>query len=223
MVFVAPTLKLGGKTVSQKRRDLALPLRVITSPKLTAGLAGTLSILTGAGILTAGKVFLGTGFAGGLLESPVVRRFVKRKVLSPEKGGRAIGSLIEDPSKIVPAGGIFRGAGKITKEAGLVAGGLAVATGGVIAGREAIKRFRKGREKITTIPPVFTQPTLQPQMIPQQQPIGVVKQPEDKELKTKPLEAVMPTINNRINVSPIVNIRFSKSKKFINQQVLIRR
>lgn len=161
--------------------------------------------------ITFRKAAVGFTATGILIASPKARKFIVGKIKDPTGVGREIGAIIEDPSKLQPD--IAKGEttiGKIkevAKAAGVV-GGVAAVTAAAIA---AIKRAREKE-----VPETFAAiPTL-----PDIRPIGVVK---------KPVEAVpvavtptMPDIKIRNVFKPEINVRVSHSKRFINQQILMR-
>jgi len=196
-------------------------------PKITPFLAGTLSALTGGGLITAGKVFLGTGLASGILAaSPLARKITKEKFLDPTGVGIGIGGIIEDPGKLIPEDQTI---GEKIKEifltAGLIgAGAAAVAGTGALIGREVKKRRDRPKpvaEIPSQVPAAATFAALPSQVTPQFQQIpGETPAPVEKEVV--PEAPAMPAINNKITVSPEINIKFSKSRKFINQQIIVR-
>jgi len=171
------------------------------------------------GALTLGKaiiprtpkqIFLTATGIGVLQTSPKAVQFVKEKIRDPTGTGKAIGAIIEDPSTLQPDIGQTT-TGKIkevAKAAGIV--------GGVAAAAAAIPGVIK---KVRGKSDVFVgQPSAVP--VPQFQSIGTAKREEP--IKEVPPKPVMPTINNKISVKPIINVRVSQNRKFINQQLLVK-
>jgi len=173
----------------------------ITAARRTAAFAAKrpLTTLTGIGILQA---------------SPTAARFVVARLRDPTGVGKAIGGLIEDPSKLQPGIGQtpFEKVKEVAKVAGVV-GGVAALTAAVIAAA------KKRRAEVPGLPGLPGAPGLMAPVI--SQPFGAAKKPEPEKPKELPAPA-MPSINNRITFKPEINIRISKSRKFINQQLLIR-
>lgn len=164
-------------------------------------------VLRGILPITAKKVFTGFTATGILLASPKAVQFVKERITDPTGVGRAIGEIIEDPSKLQPDVGqtAFEKVKEVAKAAGVV-GGVAAAGAAVVA---AVKKRREAApETFAAIP-----------ALPDIRPIGVAK---------KPVEALpvaiptMPDIVNKISFKPEINVRVSQSRKFINQQILMR-
>lgn len=218
---------------AKKRKTLPLPLRVLTSTKTTAVLGATLGALLfpsaalglvkSAGRAAAPKTFGGAvrtailaPVAGGLIVSSPKIRDIAKRTLSPSaqfERGKFIGGLIEDPSGLLPeqetAGSVGERIRQVAGAAGLVAGGIAAATGGVILAKKAVR----GAAPITfqqlpsSVAPVI------------EQPLGAVQPPEE-EKKVAPTQ--LPTIKITNKPQNNIDISFRKSKKFINQQVLVR-
>lgn len=217
---LAKALLRRGLRRQARRRKQAIQRGLIVAPFLpgVGGLIGRAAPFVGRGALTLGKaiiprslpgkIALGSGgliATGVALEDPRrLGRAARRLVTAPVELGRKIGR--GEPVSI--AEGLIKG--------GIVGAGIAGIIGAAALGKRAIGR-RKEKAIVVTTPGQI----VPAQVLPQQEPIGVVKQPEE-EIKVKPMEQVIPTINTRINVSPIINIRFSKSRKFINQQILVR-
>jgi len=211
--------------------------RALTSPKTALALGATLCALQPAAcgivIKQTGKFFFGslkrtaltaTGI-GVLQTSPKARAFVKGKLRDPTGIGRGIGGIIEDPSQLVPKGP-ETGREKVLqflKTAGLVGG--AAALGGV-----AIGAFRRFRDRPRQVRGPIGADVLGAAILPAtptiiSQPLGVVEKPPKEEPTTVTPSVAAPAMVPDIKIinKPEINIRFSKSKRFINQQVLIRR
>lgn len=194
-------------------------------PKLTPFLAGTLGTLLG-GPGTGAKVFIGTGLGVGILQvSPLARKVVKEKILDPTKIGRGIGEILEDPAKLLPKEKqpIRERVKEVVKKAG-VAAGLVAAGVGVVAAAPIIAK--KVKEKIlpsripTELAPAALLPAAPTSTI---MPFAAVEPtPTPKEVipVAAPMPAAIPSIRNVFK--PSIDIRFSKSRKFINQQINIR-
>jgi len=190
-------------------------------PKITPFLAGTLATLV-AGPLTGAKVFLGTGLATGILTaSERARTFAREKVLDPTKIGIGIGGLIEDPGRLIPKGDqtLKEKVIEVGTAAGLIGGVAAAVVGGVALGKKALEKI----PKIPKIPERIAPQVLPAALLPAlpsitTQPLGAVKQPVDQ----VPIAAPMQPINITNTFNPSIKISFKKSRKFINQQLLIR-
>ncbi len=144
-------------------------------------------------------------FAGGLLkESPMARVFITEAPKTTFQFGQKIAREIEEPKKkkeVTVAEGL--------KKAGILG---AVAAGAV----GLIKTIPKARAK---------EKVLEPADIIKQQPLeGITKDIKEPTLGAVEVPKAIPkekpfTIRNTFN--PTIDIRFSKSRKFINQQVLV--
>lgn len=142
----------------------------------------------------------------GLLTVPEVRKPVL-KFLSPKERVKAGKEFGEKLTGVKPADG-----GDLIKT-GLKAAGILGALVGAIAAAKLIKEKLPKKEKVISAPEQLVPPGVLPSM----EPIGpVVKAPEEKIVQP------VPSIINKINVTPIVNVRINQSRKFINQQLLIR-
>lgn len=145
----------------------------------------------------------GIGFLKG---APKIRKQlgpVARFKAGAEFGEKITGEVPADGADLIKSG---------LTAAGIV--GALVAAGVVakkVAGKKAVKRVEKVLSSPEQVVPLAA--------LPIQEPIGVVKKPEDAALKEKP---AIPSIINKINVNPTIDIRFSRSKKFINQQIITR-
>jgi hypothetical protein len=197
--------------------------KVKTFEKIAGGVltaqAGILGTLIGGpitGLKAAGLTGLGTG---ALISSPKIRKAAVTRIKDPTSAGRFIGKKVESigketiPKAVKTVKETVKGKSKVLSAAGLVAGGAGLAA--VIP-----KAAKKVKEKLSSIPkssitsalPVAKAPT---------EPFGAaekVASPSQIE-ETKP---AMPSIINKINVKPEINVSFKKSKKFINQQVFAR-
>lgn len=204
-------------TQAKKRQDLPAPLRLITSPLTTAVLGGTLVGLISRSPLAALKTFGATGLVLGALESsPKVQSFIVGKA-DPTKAGRFVGEFVEDPiSKIK------RGIERIrdpSKAAVITAGLGAGALAGAVAVPKIIEAVKKRAERI---PDVIAQtPAISTSAF---EPFGVVEQPKPEVavIDTMPQEAVVKPTKITNTFKPSIDIRISKSKKFINQMNVIK-
>lgn len=122
--------------------------------------------------------------------------------------GQELGKIIEDPSKLLPKDKpATEKIKEVAKAAGLLGGAAAV----VAAAVPVVTKLRAGKPPAATLPTPLT-------LTPRTQPLGAA-QPTPKEAPiTKPQKP--PSI--KITNNPVINIRFSKSRKFINQQLLIK-
>ncbi len=176
-----------------------LPRVILPAAKRVAAFAlkRPLTTLTGIGILQV---------------SPIARRFVAARLRDPTQIGKEIGGIIEDPSKLQPGIGQtpLEKVKEVAKAAGIV-GGVAAVTAAAIT---AVKKRRAERPFPAAILPAAMAPIIS-------QPLGPAKKPEPEKPKELPV-ATLPSMINKIIFKPEINIRFSKSRKFINQQLLIR-
>lgn len=224
MVTVLPTIILRKAPAAPGSFQRLLELQ----PKITPVLAGTLATLL-AGPITGVKVFLGTGLVSGILAaSPLARKVAREKILDPTKIGIGIGGIIEDPSKLVPDIPKGETLGEKIKEtfigAGLIGAGAAALVGAAALITKKIKELKPGVPGLPGLPglpgvPGVSLPAAMAPVI--SQPFGPAKKPEPEKPKELPVSA-MPSINNTITFKPEINISFRKSRKFINQQLLIR-
>lgn len=237
MSITQPLISLEKKKLSikEKRAKLPLPLQVLTSPKTTSVLAGILGTLTG-GIFTGAKAFLGTGLGLGILEtSPLARKTLKKKILNPTVTGEGIGNIIENPSSLLPTKkkNFKKTVKDITKSAGIGAGITAGLAGGAfLTKREIDKLLKRRRERKERKEKIPSSPTIQPsekffvlpsEVNPQiRQPIGVIEQPKEKPIEKPP--QIMPPFQNKITFKPEIKVSVNNnfSKRFINQQNLIK-
>lgn len=214
----------------KERIERTRAFRFITSPRLTAPLAGVAGTLIG-GPLIGLKAFLAGGLGAGILSvSPKAAKFISEKVLRPEKAGVFIGTAIEDPSILRPKEitpiGVKEKVIETLKEGGPIAAAGALGIGVGALARELAKRIKGLKPGVAGLPglpglpgvPGVSLPAAMAPVI--SQPLGPAKKPEPE--KEKLPVATLPSINNRIVFKPVIDIRFSKSHKFINQQLLIR-
>lgn len=239
MVAQLPPIVLGSKKRRKKRSRF---LRVLGSPKLTVGLgavlgsllfpAAALGLVRGAGraliprtVKGALKTAIIAPVAVGLLASSPRARELAKGIFDPRKGfrkGEAIGGLVQDPSGFLPRDPTVTGVGgrirDVATSAGLLAGAGAALAGGALLVGTAVPRIRgffdrapSPQAPISIIP---GQPVIS-------QPLGPV-QPAPEPAAAIP-QAVMPSIKITNRPKNIINVNFRKSKKFINQQVLVNR
>ena len=192
-------------------------------PKITPFLAGTLSAITGGGLISVGRAFIGSGLAVGLAESAIVRKFAKQKILDPTAIGSGIAGIIEDPGQLIPkektGAGLKEKVIEIGKAAGLIGGTAAAVVGGVAVAKKVLEKIPKipklPKRIAPQVLPAALLPAL-PSLTPTTQPLGAVQQ----------VPAVAAPVQQPINITntfnPTIDIRFKKSRKFINQQLLIR-
>jgi len=214
-------LRLGTpkKTFKQKATRF-----LTTTAVIEAGILGTLLGGVFGGAKAAGFTALGLGI---LETSPKAASFLGRRISDPTGVGRGLGEIIEDPSQLLPKDKpVKEKVAEVVKKAGVVGGLAAAGVGAAVIAKKAIEKIRK--PKVPQIPkaiiPVAAIPALQQlpsELLPETEPIGVVKKPVEEEKPALPTPS-MPSINNKNTFSPEINIKFSKSRKFINQQVLVR-
>jgi len=235
MVTILPTIVLG-----KQPRQLPTALRILTSKKTTAVLGATLAGLLFAPAATFGLVrgavrlvtpktlpqaLLIPSAAVILKESPTARKTLKG-VLKGDPGRAAAGLIEKAPTA----------AKKTAEKGGLLGLGAAVVAGlgiGAVAtkkGREIVSNvgavvakipkpsFPKKKETAQE-PPTGLLPA-PPSITPTTQPLGAVQQPVEA-VPVVVKEAKPMQIKNTFN--PTIDIRFSKSKRFINQQINVRR
>lgn len=223
-------------SLAERRARLSLPLRIITSPKTTAVLGATL-----AGLLVAPAAVFGIARGAVRLVTPktlpqallIPSAAVVLKT-SPTARGAAKGLLKGDPGRVV-AGLIEKaptGTKKTAEKTGLLGLGAAVVAGlgiGAIATKKVKSTIEKipipsipklpKRKKAVVDVPTGLLPAV-PSLTPTTQPLGAVQQVPEV-IPVIPVEKVKPiSIKNTFN--PTIDIKFSKSRKFINQQILIK-
>jgi len=235
-----------------RRRPKSKALRLLTSPKTTLALLGTLAAIPFGAAALAGRAAVGVGArvvgkkavtglgrgavglvkgtgkaiakrpilslvgAGVLVTSPTARRAAVTLPQTLFSGGKTIGGKIEGLSAPTK-----EKAGKF----GLLGLGAAALLGGVLVAPTAL-RAAKGlipslpkRKKATQELPVGLLPA-PPSITPTTQPLGAVQQVVEP-TPSLPVEKVKPMkITNTFN--PTIDIRFSKSRRFINQQIIVK-
>jgi len=173
----------------------------VTNPRTTAVTLATVPALVGLGSTPVGREFISTVF------DP--RKGFKRGQATPEFITEAVEKVKGGQSPFTLSEGL--------KTAGIIGGLTALGTGGLIVAKKVKDKFpRSGSEQLLiTGAPSST-------LI----PLAPVKQEEEEEV---PMEMVglpmqMPEINIKNTLKPVINVtvKQTKSKKFINQQVLIR-
>lgn len=221
-ITLLPIIKL------QKKRSL--PLRILTSPKTTLALTGILAgfLFPGATAAIATRIIpkkipvVKTLFiAGALTAVPSLA-----KTFNPFKAGQKAAPFIADPSKLLPE------KDKPFKEKVIdvaKAGGLGVGVAAALIGVAAligkgIKKLKPGQAGLPGLPglpgaPGVSLPAAMAPVI--SKPFGVAEKPAPEKPAALPGVPAQP-INIKILNNPEINIRFSKSRKFINQQLLIR-
>lgn len=215
-------IRLGGKKKKKKTFKAKLTGVLTKTATIEAGVLGTLLGGPILGLKAAGF----TGLTLGALQvSPRVREFVVQKVIDPTGGGRFIGEQIEKfgTSPLPTEKGLLEKIKEGAKKAGILG---AVVAGGVGAGaliKAGVERVKKAKSpaipKTLTIPAVLMPSKPLP---PAREPFGAAQRPP-KEEKPFPVTQTMPNIINKIRVAPEINISFRQSRKFINQQILIRK
>ncbi len=146
---------------------------------------------------------LGVPTAIGLLKVPEIRSAVARFISPPKRvreaeefGKKLVGTKPSDGGDLIKSG---------AKAAGVV---------GAVVAAVAVAKKVTGKPKVITTPEQLVPKSVLP-IPPEVKPLGVVKQPVEK-------VSPVPSIVNQIKVSPVVNVRINQSRKFINQQLLIR-
>jgi hypothetical protein len=172
--------------------------------------------------------------AGALQTSPKIREVVKKRITDPTAGGRFIGEEIEKLGKPVTEAepGLLAKITEGAKKAGLIGAGTALVAGGIIAGKKIKEKLAKAPTlpvPPVSLPSIPKQPSVTFQQLPLSVPPDIQQIPGQVQVKEKPLlpeevsKFTMPTINNKVIVKPVINVSFRKTRKFINQQILIRR
>jgi len=210
-------------TFAQARERLPTPLKVITSPVLTAGLVATLGTLLfpAAGLAVgraAAKILVPKTLGGAAKTAFVVGAITAApeiaKTFNPFEAGRKAAPFIADPSKLLPKDttpeGVKEKVIDIVKDAGLVGGAAAAVAGAGLLVAKAVKK------KVKSIIPSVSAPIAAVPLITSiKEPLGAVQKPVS-------IQAPIPKMPSiKITNKPEININFRKSKKFINQQVLI--
>jgi len=239
-------LKKDRRRSKRDRARLSKPLQLLTSTKTTAVLGATLGAVsfpaaTGRLVVSAipksigGKLLALTGLSA-LTTSPKLRELFVRK-LNPISSGRELGRIVEDPSKLFPKDTSTRGIKEkifgIGKTAGIIGGVAAAGVGAAILGRKAVGKVRSLLPSGQKVPPTgtiqqfptsaLTGAAVLPAISTGAQPLGAVQKPVAAEPPiSKPPTAAIPSIKITNKPQNNINIRFSKSRKFINQQVLVK-
>jgi len=214
----------------RQRKQRRQAISFITSPKLTVGLAGTLATFLGgpiAGAKVAGITALGLGAAQ---VSPKFRAGIAGKVKDPLAGGRFVGGLIEGQPVVTPDKSFLDKLKEAFGKAGPVGVAAVLATAGIgigAVGKSIIEKGKKGAAGFPGLPGIPGLPgspgiSAPPQQVtPNFDVIGEVKpKKEEKPIQVAPVS--QPDIINRITVKPEINVRVSHSRKFINQQILLK-
>lgn len=246
-----PTLFLGSKKLTgiaafrEKETFLGKTAKVLTSFKTTAALGavlGTLLFPSAALALTrgvgrqaltlipkklGGKLLLAGGIAAAV-ESPRLRRIIKTK-FNPLVTGKELGKIIEDPTRLFPKErtpkGVFDKFKDVLGTAGLIGGVAAATVGGVILAKKGISKVTSlipsGVVRSVAASPLAISPLATialPSAATIEQPIGAVQKP----IEDKKIPVAIPSIKIINKPQNIVDVRINQSKRFINQQVLIR-
>ena len=204
---LAPII-LRKRTAKEIRAGLSTPLRILTSPKTTLGLLGTLATLlipggpafVGRGLVGTAKlarprsikgaIGLGVGIptaVGVLSQSKTARGFLDPR--KSVKRGRSLGRIIDDPGRAQDVLGIrdktFKekvGAG--LKSAGIAGGALAIGLGAVAGAKKIIQARQKAPGVVTIPSPLGLSPVVTPRVavspreISPIQPPGATKGPQ---------------------------------------------
>ena len=165
-----------------------------------------------------------------LAKSPRARGIVKT-IFDPRetvKRGTGIAEFIEDPAKATRSLTGATTGEKIRaglKKAGVIGGVAAVVGAGAVGVAKVVKRLKKPKvPKIPSgvipsgLPPIAFLPA-PPSITSITAPIGAVEKPIEQEILAPTAPVSMPSI--KITNKPSINISFRKSRRFINQQVLI--
>lgn len=204
-------------------------VRILTSPKTTLALAGTLGTLLFpaaalVGVRAVGRALVPKtiggvaklAFVGGALTAvPTLAT-----TFNPFRAGQKAAPFIADPSLLLPKDKPLREKVKeVAKAGGIGAGVVAAVVGGAAVVKKAIEKAKKPVPVADLPTPILPDIADIGQVVSQERTLGAVQptptEPTIKEITQKPL-----TIRNTFN--PTIDIRFSKSRKFINQQILVR-
>jgi len=238
---------------SPSRKPKSKFLRVLTSPKTTLGLVGILTTLIaplrvakialGAAKFVAPKTLKGALIATATIPTAAIvltqskrAREAAKFVIDPRKApekARIISGIIEDPSKLLPkertGASLKEKVIEVGKAAGIIGGVTALVAGSVAVVAKKIKDIKLPsislpKKKVSSKVAAAALPVgLLPapaSITTTTQPLGAVQQPIE-ELPVVVKEAKPMKITNTFN--PTIDIRFSKSKRFINQQINLRR
>lgn len=220
---VTNVIKLGSALpISPKGITLITPKRagqILSSPKTTVALAGTLGTLLG-GPIAGIKAAALTGLAAGALQtSPFLQKKAIEKIKDPTAAGRFVGEQIEKVATGQAEKDLTTTKEKITeglKKAGVIGG---VAAGGVaaaVATKKIIEKVKKTKEQIIDVEiPTTTLPSVSP-ITRQTTPLGSVQpSPAIPEKAIQTPKAVEKT-PKPMKISQNVNIK-------VNQKVYKRR
>lgn len=246
-----PPLLLGGTKLTgigalrEKKTRLGRATRLLTSLGTTAVLGATLATLVAPAATarlaisaakqvipkTLGGKVLGITVISALTTSPRLRKFVKTR-FNPIKTGQELGRIVEDPSKLFPSEITPTGVGEKIKDvlttAGLIGGAAAAGVGAVILSKKFLGKLKgKGKSLLPGLIPASPIATLPlgasglPALATIEQPLGAVQKPVAEEKEIAPMPSIPPIkIINKPETN--IDIRFSKKRSFINQQVLIK-
>lgn len=215
------------------KRKRSRALRILTSPKTTLALTGILAAF--AFPAAAGRLALGlvpktpTGIAKLAFVAGAVSAVPSLvTTFNPFRAGKKAAPFIADPSKLLPTGKqpLREKIKETAIQAGLITAGVAAIAGVAAAARKKIKGIKI--PKVSEVQPgALPAPIIQPSLVEPVAPaalqaFGAAQPTPTKEPVAPPAIAAVPAISNKITFNPEINIRFSKSRKFINQQLLIR-
>lgn len=239
-LLLNPVQPTGIGALREKKTFIGGTVKLLTSLKTTAVLGATLgTLLFPAATLSLAKSAVPKTFGGKLLAvtgisalttSPRLRKLVVKK-LNPISTGRELGKLVEDPSKLLPKDTTGKGVKEkvlnVFKTAGLIGGVAAAGVGAVVLGKAAVKKVKSlipgGAPTATTTSalvasaPIGATPVF-PAISSITTPIGAVEKPTELEKAATPTPSIK-IVNKPQNT---VNVKFSKSKKFINQQINVK-
>jgi len=204
--------------------DLKKPSKVVqilTSPKTTIALGGILAAIinpAAAAAFILPKTITGAAklafVAGAITAVPALAT-----QFNPFTAGKKAAPFIADPSLLLPKDKPLKEKVLEVAKAGGIGVGVAAALAGAAALiAKAVKKVRPGLPGIPGLPGLPGAPGVTLPTAPSLQPLGAVQPPKKEVPKPLPKEKPI-TIRNTFN--PEVNIRFSKSRRFINQQVLL--
>jgi len=165
--------------------------------------------------LGIGAAVVGTGI---LTVSPTARKAVVELPKTLFTGGQVIGEKIEElPEAVEEKAGKF---GLV----GLSAAAIAALIAGALLVKEKIPKVSvpkiSRREKPSEIPPVALIPA-PPSLTSTTPPLGAVEKPVE-EIAAIPIPVKQRPINIKNTFNPTIDISFRKSRRFINQQILVR-
>ena len=231
-------IRLGRRTQKRPRATIVsqiarakkfpFPLNILASPRTTVILGTLLPLGRGAKVIsTLKKGLLAAIGVGALEKSEKLEKFIIAKG-RPFKAGEFIGGQIEQFGK-KPTGTLKERIKEGAKKAGLIGAGVAAAAGVVAVVKKARERVKDigvptlptGKLPLAPASALLIQPT-QP-IAPRIEPLAPVKKAVEEEKPKEVVPAMMPSINTKITVKPQINISFRKTRRFINQQILIRR